>query len=42
VNDVLSKTLEQVRLERSVSHRPLHLFPLMGGMASAEESVELF
>ena len=39
---MLSKTLEQVQLERPVSHRPLHLFPLVGGTASAEESVELF
>ncbi len=41
VDDALSKTLEQVQLGRPVSHRPLHLFPLVGGTAYAEEGVAL-
>lgn len=41
MNDTLSKTLEQVELGRSVSHSPLHLFPLVGGTTSAEEEFTL-
>ncbi len=41
MNDTLSKTLRQVKLERPVSHSPLHLFPLVGGTTFAEEGVTL-
>ncbi len=41
MNDTLSKTLEQVELGRPVSQSPLHLFPLVGGMTSAEEEFTL-
>lgn len=41
MNDTLSKTLEQLELGRSVSHSPLHLFPLAGGTTSAEEKFTL-
>lgn len=41
MNDTLSKTLEQLELGRSVSHSPLHLFPLAGGTTSAEEEFTL-
>lgn len=41
MNDILSKTLGQVEVERPVSHSPLHLFPLVGGTTSAEDGVTL-
>ncbi len=41
MNDTLSKTLGQVKLERPVSHDPLHLFPLVGGTTFSEEGVTL-
>ncbi len=37
----MSKSLEQVELGRSVSHSPLHLFPLVGGTTSAEDKFTL-
>lgn len=41
MNDLLSRTLVQVEIGESVSHDPLHLFPLVDGTTFAEEGVTL-